>query len=84
MSAIPGSAHKQNSGSSKKNTAHASEHSLHHLAFDSAAQANIISIVSSGKIVAANKAASQLLGYSKKELLTKSRGDIFDINESSF
>jgi PAS domain S-box-containing protein len=57
---------------------------LHHLAFDNAAQANVISTVSSGKILKVNNAACKLLGYSKKELLTKSRADIFDINKSSF
>src|ERR1700676_4643012 len=57
---------------------------LRHLAFVKTAQANIISVVSSGKILMANKAACKLLGYSKKEFLTKSRAAIFDINESSF
>jgi PAS domain S-box-containing protein len=32
----------------------------------------------------ANRAACKLLGYSSKELLTKSRSDIFDIKESGF
>ncbi|MGZ5134081.1 MAG: PAS domain-containing protein [Flavitalea sp.] len=54
------------------------------LAFDHSLQANIIATVSNGKIIAANSAASKLLGYSKKELLTKSRATIFNINESSF
>jgi len=57
---------------------------LSHLAFDNTAQANIISTVSTGQIIMANRAACKLLGYSKKELLTKNRADIFDINESSF
>src|ERR1700676_3802002 len=57
---------------------------LHRLAFDNSLQANIITVVSSGKIVAANSAVCKLLGYSKKELLTKNRGTIFDINENSF
>jgi PAS domain S-box-containing protein len=57
---------------------------LRHLAFVKTAQANIISIVSSGKIIMANNAACKLLGYTKKEFLTKSRAAIFDINESSF
>ncbi|HMJ46981.1 MAG TPA: PAS domain-containing protein, partial [Ferruginibacter sp.] len=57
---------------------------LHRQAFDHSFQANIISTVSSGKIISANKAACKLLGYSKKELLTKTRENIFDINESSF
>lgn len=54
------------------------------LAFYNAAQANIISIVSTGKIVIANVAACKLLGYSKKDLLTKSRKNIFDIKEAGF
>jgi PAS domain S-box-containing protein len=54
-----------------------------HLAFDNSIQANIISAVRSGKIIVANSAACKLLGYSKKELLTKSRADILDLNESS-
>jgi len=32
----------------------------------------------------ANRAARQLLGYSKKELLTKSRSEIFDIDDKNF
>ena len=36
------------------------------------------------KILLANSAACKLLGYSEKDLLTKSRATIFDINESSF
>ena len=57
---------------------------LYRHAFDNSLQANIITTVSSGKIITVNKAACKLLGYSKKELLTKSRKTIFDINESSF
>jgi PAS domain S-box-containing protein len=57
---------------------------LHRLAFDNSLQANIITMVSKGKIIAANSAACKLLGYSKKELLTKSRKAIFNINENSF
>ncbi len=57
---------------------------LHRLAFDNSLQANIITMVGSGKIIAANSAACKLLGYSKKELLTKSRKTILDINENSF
>ena len=57
---------------------------LIHLAFDNTAQANIITIVSNGKIIMVNAAASRLLGYSRKELLTKNRSAIFNIKESSF
>ena len=62
----------------------ASVDKLYHLAFDNSLQPNIISTVSSGKIIIANNAACILLGYSKKELLTKSRSAVFDINNSSF
>ncbi len=54
------------------------------LAFDNAAQANIISRLSDGQILIANNTACKLLGYSKKEILTKTRADILDINETSF
>ena len=57
---------------------------LRDLAFDNTAQANIIIMVNSGKIIMVNRAASKLLGYSKKELLTKNSSAIFDINERSF
>jgi PAS domain S-box-containing protein len=60
------------------------EEMLHRLAFNNSLQANIITAVSSGKIVAVNSAVCKLLGYTKKELLTKDRGAIFDINENSF
>ncbi len=70
--------------SSKKSTVSATEDTLRHLAFDNAVQANIISTVSNGKIIMANHAACKLLGYSRKELLSKSRYSIFDINESNF
>src|SRR5687767_11945372 len=60
-----------------------SEH-LHHLAFDNSLLANIISTVSTGQIIKANMAACKLLGYSKKELLTKSRKDIFNVTENNF
>jgi PAS domain S-box-containing protein len=56
---------------------------LHHLAFDKTAQANIIATVSNGKIITANTAACKLLGYSKKELLTKNTAAILDEKERS-
>ena len=65
-------------------TASTTDDKLSQLAFNNAAQANIITIVSNGRIIMANNAASKLLGYSKKELLTKTRSAIFNINESSF
>lgn len=57
---------------------------IHHLAFENAAQANIISTVSNGKILVVNDAACKLLGYSKKELLTKSNSAILDTTEKNF
>lgn len=57
---------------------------IHHLAFDNAAQANIVSKVSNGKIILANAAACRLLGFSKKDVLTKCSEDIFDKKEQSF
>ncbi|MEP7143180.1 MAG: PAS domain-containing protein [Ferruginibacter sp.] len=71
-------------GTLKKFTSTASDDKIHHLAFDNSLQANIISSASTGKIIIANNAACKLFGYSKKELLTKSRSSIFNINESSF
>jgi PAS domain S-box-containing protein len=61
----------------------ASDH-LHHLAFDNSLLANIISIVSSGKIIAANRSAGKLLGYSNKNLLTKNMRDIFTNSDNNF
>lgn len=75
---------QKGTGVSKEFKALAIDNTLHHLAFDNAAQANIIAIVSTGKIIAANIAACKLLGHSNKILLTKSRKDIFDINDSNF
>jgi PAS domain S-box-containing protein len=53
-------------------------------AFANSLQANIISIVGSGRIIRANRAACRLLGYSKMELLTRTRDDIFRITEKSY
>ncbi len=57
---------------------------LHEQAFDHSLQASIIFRVSDGRIIKANRAACKLLGYSKKELLTKGRADIFNISEGSY
>jgi PAS domain S-box-containing protein len=83
MRQMPQNASKKEPVSFKKSVA-ASDDILRHLAFDNSFRANIISTVSSGKIIMANKAACKLLGYSKKELLTKTRATIFDIKESNF
>src|SRR5687768_5739788 len=68
----------------KKTPVSATHNELYHLAFDNSLQANIVSTVSSRKIILANRAACKLLAYSKKELLAKSRKVIFDISEKSF
>lgn len=60
------------------------ENNLSHLAFDHMAQANLIITVSTGKIIMANNAGCKLFGYSKKELLSKNRSDVFDITAASF
>lgn len=57
---------------------------LLHLAFENSLQANIITTVKDGKVIISNKAASKLLGYTSAEMLTKTRADIFEVNESSF
>jgi PAS domain S-box-containing protein len=58
---------------------------LHQLAFDNSFLANIISIVSTGKIIAANQAAEKLLGYTAgKGLLSKNLADIFTGSDEAF
>jgi PAS domain S-box-containing protein len=84
MRIIPKGISKKHPGTFKKSTPAAIDNTLRHLAFNNSLQPNIISTVSSGKIIIANNAACILLGYSKKELLAQSRGTIFNINESSF
>lgn len=53
-------------------------------AFEKAAQASIVTIVSSGNIIMANKAACKMLGYSKKEILQTQRQAIFDTREDNY
>jgi PAS domain S-box-containing protein len=67
-----------------KSSPSSTDDTLVHLAFDNSLQANIISTVSSGKIIMANRSACKLLGYSKKDLLTTKRSSVFDINNSNF
>lgn len=57
---------------------------LYQQAFEHSLQANIIFIVSDGRIVTANRAACKLLGYTKKELMDKNRNDIFLISEDAY
>ena len=68
----------------KKNTGPVTDDTLPQLAFDNSLQANIVSTVNNGKIIMVNSAACKLLGYSKKELLTKTWSAIFNIHDSSF
>jgi PAS domain S-box-containing protein len=75
---------KKKSGTSKIARARVNNNSLLQLAFNNSAQANIISIVNSGKIVLANNAACTLTGYSQQELLNESSTSVFNTNESSF
>jgi len=84
MHLIPKAPQKKEPNVFKKFTTPVTDDTLRHLAFDNSLQANIISIVSTGKIIMVNNAACKLLGYSKKALLTKKRPAIFDINESAF
>ena len=58
--------------------------SLHQFAFNMSAQASIIATVADGKIVAGNKAACQLLGYTAKGLLAKDWLSLFKPREASF
>src|SRR3984957_14816232 len=57
---------------------------LCHLAFHNSLQANLMFVASSGKIVMTNKAAWKLLGYTRKELLTRNAHDIFEIGQGGF
>jgi PAS domain S-box-containing protein len=62
----------------------ASESLLFQHAFNETLHSNIITIAGSGKIITANAAACRLLGYSKKELLTKNSATVFDTKEKGF
>src|SRR5687767_8303253 len=84
MRKIPHGTTKEQLGTSKKSKAAATDNLLRHLAFDNCMHLNIITNASRGNIILVNNAACKLLGYSKNELLTKSRANIFDIREGSF
>lgn len=60
------------------------DNNLYQYAFNFSSHPNIITEVVSGKIVLANHAACQLLGYSKLELLTITSKVIFRTTEKSF
>jgi PAS domain S-box-containing protein len=83
MNALSGTAKKRNPIFRKKGRASDIDY-IFQQAFEHSLQANIISIVGNGSIIRANRAACRLLGYSKKELLTKHREDIFRIREESY
>lgn len=57
---------------------------LHQQAVENSLQPNILSSLSSGKILFVNPAACTLLGYSQKELLTKNRKEILTMSDRSF
>ena len=83
MTSSSGIAKKGNISSPKKKRA-ASPDPILRQAFECSLQPNVISIVGNGRIIRANRAACRLLGYSKKELLTRSRDDIFRISEDGY
>ncbi|MEO9003878.1 MAG: PAS domain-containing protein, partial [Ginsengibacter sp.] len=60
------------------------DNNLYQYAFNFSFQPHIVTEVGSGKIVLANHAACQLIGYSKLELLTINSKVIFRTNEKSF
>src|SRR5882757_2297049 len=62
----------------------ASPEHLYEMAFNNSLHANIIFIAADGRIVTVNKAAYRLLGYTKRELLTKNRKDILSVSEDSY
>jgi PAS domain S-box-containing protein len=83
MHESPGKAKKRNSTAKKIGNVSNPDHILEQ-AFENSLQANVISIVGNGRIIRANRAACRLLGYSKKELLSRNRKDIFRIKEDSY
>jgi PAS domain S-box-containing protein len=83
MHSSPGTAKKINIRATKQERTSNPDPILQQ-AFENSLQANIISIVGTGRIIRANRAACRLLGYSKKELLTRNREDIFKIKEESY
>jgi PAS domain S-box-containing protein len=66
-----------------KNNVHLPDN-LYQQVFDNSLLAKIIYIVSDSRIISVNQAAWKLLGYSKKELLTKHMKDIFSISQDSY
>ena len=83
MRAPHGAAKKKKTAPTKRETTFITDPLLQK-AFENSLQANIITIVADGRIIRANRAACKLLGYSKKELLTRKKKDIFQISEESY
>jgi PAS domain S-box-containing protein len=83
MSAIP-ILQKNYRGSKKALDIDIDKYSFYQRALSSSLEPNIVSETKTGKIILANRAACALLGYLRKELLTKHRGDILDIDETRF
>ena len=83
MHSSPGTAKKINIVVTKREETSNPDHILQQ-AFETSLQANIIALVGTGRLIRANRAACKLLGYSKKELLTKNRKDIFKRKEESY
>ncbi|MES1223625.1 MAG: PAS domain-containing protein, partial [Bacteroidota bacterium] len=54
------------------------------LAFDNSLTANLIFNAGTGKVIIANKAACALLGYSKKEILTRQKKNLFNSKDEGF
>jgi PAS domain S-box-containing protein len=71
MKKISSGKSKKQPGQTETNIPATTRDSMYRLAFN-AAQATFISISPTGKIIAANKAACKMLGYPRKELLTRS------------
>lgn len=83
MSSVKKTPFQESSVAIKKNKSLSKHTKLVHLAFNNSAQPNLISQASNGKIIMVNRACCKLLDYSSKELLTKSRADIVNIEEAS-
>jgi PAS domain S-box-containing protein len=83
MPAFPRPAKKKKAASTKRENISPPDNLLQK-AFENSLQANIISLVADGRIIRANRAACKLLGYSKKELLTRKRKDIFRISDENY
>ena len=67
----------------KPDSASVPSNDIRQLAFDNSPLANIISVVSDGKIIAVNRATTQLLRYSKTALLKMCVEDLFVPDEET-